>query len=888
MLAGGIRGKVTNQKGEPLPYATIYIHETQSGTTTNEIGEYQLSLNAGSYTITFQYLGYQSINKTIQVGGDFTTLNVQLKTQVISLSTVEVDAGREDPAYTIMRKAIAKSKYHLNQLDSYSAKVYMKGSGRFKKIPRLFRRQMKKEGIDTSTAFVSEVVSEINYVRPNSFSEKVISARRQGDAGSTDITAFINGSFYNPKIGDAVSPLSPKAFAYYKFILEGSFFDEGVEINKIRVIPRRRGDQIFEGILNIVNDKWSIHSLDLAIYRYGFRIEINQIYKPIEGVVWLPISHTFDLSGSVFGFGGEFNYLAAISDYQITLNPDLKEEVVIVDETIETEKAAEIEASRPSSSARDRSAKSNNTTTNQKDNPLSAFEERLKSGKELTRKEMRQLMKDYEKQERKAAEEPQVISNRTFKVDSMAYKRDSLYWEEIRPVPLTTYEIKGGETMDSLEIAELKEAGIEPSDSLLSTPIKKTKFKVWDIFTGQQYRLKTRNRLELMPPLATIGFNTVEGYNLSHGLTYQRSFKNFRALRIGAKGRYALARKKLTGIGFIKLNKGGFGLSQKGWVHLEGGRAVAQFNQPLSARLYSGEIWRSEYHIHPIVNSLSTLLLEENFMKLYEKDYIGLKTRTPLRDNLSLSFNLEYARRYLLTNNTNHHWINYKNKSYTSNTPFNQEWIMQDEPFQTHTITLAELQLNYWPFQKYRVRNKLKRPIKNSSPEFSARFRKGTGINVAFNHAELGVQYSFNLGILAEIDFKVNTGWFWNSENIQFIDYHHFNGNQTPVIVGSSVGSFRLLDYYAYSTADRYINAHLHYQFRSFLATQILELRLLGVKENLFINYLQTPNAKPYFELGYSIDNILRIARLEFVTSFLNGKYDSFGVRIGVARSISE
>ena len=60
---------------------------------------------------------------------------------------VEVVAGEENPAYTIMRKAIAKSKYHLQQIDSYNATVYIKGSGRLKKAPFWIRRQLKKEGI---------------------------------------------------------------------------------------------------------------------------------------------------------------------------------------------------------------------------------------------------------------------------------------------------------------------------------------------------------------------------------------------------------------------------------------------------------------------------------------------------------------------------------------------------------------------------------------------------------------------------------------------------------------------------------------------------------------------------------------------------------------------
>ncbi|NJO87232.1 MAG: hypothetical protein HC821_04355 [Lewinella sp.] len=56
----------------------------------------------------------------------------------------------------------------------------------------------------------------------------------------------------------------------------------------------------------------------------------------------------------------------------------------------------------------------------------------------------------------------------------------------------------------------------------------------------------------------------------------------------------------------------------------------------------------------------------------------------------------------------------------------------------------------------------------------------------------------------------------------------------------------------------------------------------MGLREDLFLNYLYTPESQHYFELGYSIDNIFRVARLEFVTSFQAFKYRSFGIRCSI------
>ena len=165
-----IKGTITDENGAPLSFASIYIKELGTGTSANLEGNFELPpLQAGSYEVTFQFMGYASVVRQVQVTTVYSEINVVLKPQVISLPTVEVNAKAEDPAYTIMRKAIAKAEYHLLQNDSYSAEVYMKGTGQITKVPWLLKKTFEKEGIDTSQVFTSESVSEILFERPNTF-----------------------------------------------------------------------------------------------------------------------------------------------------------------------------------------------------------------------------------------------------------------------------------------------------------------------------------------------------------------------------------------------------------------------------------------------------------------------------------------------------------------------------------------------------------------------------------------------------------------------------------------------------------------------------------------------------------------------------------------------
>src|SRR5688572_7944890 len=273
--AQGVRGTVKSDDGKPLSFATIYIKQLVAGTTTNAEGYFDISCLPGEYDMVFQFLGHETLEKKVVVGQEVVELNIVLKTQAIVLRSAIINSSNEDPAYTIMRKAIAKAKYHTQQLDSYSAQVYIKGTGKLVDYPWLAKKALEKEGIKKNQAFVTESVSEIKFTRPNKFEEKVISIRSDGKDNNTSPTGFINGSFYEPIIAETVSPLSPSAFSYYKFEYLGTFPDREYQVSEIKVTPRFRGDNVVEGRLFIVEDWWSIHSLDINTTKLGVKIGVK-------------------------------------------------------------------------------------------------------------------------------------------------------------------------------------------------------------------------------------------------------------------------------------------------------------------------------------------------------------------------------------------------------------------------------------------------------------------------------------------------------------------------------------------------------------------------------------------------------------------------------------
>ena len=136
--AARISGRVTDEKGQILVYASILVKGTTQGTTANKDGEYFLQLDAGTYTIVAQYVGYNREEKTITVSTENITLNFQLSIQQLSLKEVVVRPGAKDPAYEIIRNAIKKRPYYLNQLKTFQSEVYIKGQLQLRAYPKRF------------------------------------------------------------------------------------------------------------------------------------------------------------------------------------------------------------------------------------------------------------------------------------------------------------------------------------------------------------------------------------------------------------------------------------------------------------------------------------------------------------------------------------------------------------------------------------------------------------------------------------------------------------------------------------------------------------------------------------------------------------------------------
>ena len=793
-LTAQIVGKVTDSEGEPLPYVNIYLKNSYTGTTTNDDGNYSLNINQkGEYQIIFQFLGYKSVTKTVSPPSFPHILNVSLVEETTSLDAVVLD-NKEDPAYRIIRKTIAQRKENLEKLSAYTADFYSRGLWQVKDIPeKIFGQEVGDfEGALDSTrsgiVYLSETISEIAYQKPDKFTEKIIASKVSGNdngfsfnsAQSANLSFYENSLEFNAPL---VSPIASDAMSYYRYKLDGVFYEGPKLINKIKVIPRRPKDRVWHGFIYIVEDDWQLYGAELSTTGSAIQIPfvseltVKQNYKyDSQKDFWVKISQTIDFGFGLFGMKGQGQFIAVYSNY------------------------------------------------------------------------------DFDPEFTKKSFTNEVISFR-----EGANKKDSLFWKGIRPVPLTNEELKDYVRRDSLQILRRSKPYLDSLDT------KSNKPGIMSPLTGYTYKNSYKKwSLGYDGPLTKINFNTVQGWNSKAGLNFKKWYDDYQTNVFSAvlNADYGIAEDRLRFDGYILRN---YNWKDKLQFWLMGGSKVSQFNatEPIS----------------PIINSVSTLFFERNYMKLYELNYGRVGYSQEVFNGLHLFANVGYENRKPLFNNTDYVMIPNKDVSYTSNNPlapqdFDNAAITEHNMVKTKVRARINFAQKYFsnPDMKFNIGD-TKYPTLNLSVENGA---APTESHYDYTQFEGSLNQSISLGNKGEFFYNLKGGTFANGDGISFIDYKHFNGNQTRVGTSPNYTNvFNLMPYYNFSTNKSYFEGHLEHDFRGWILGKIPGLNQLNFNLVAGAHFLSTEGNKPYSEFSVGIDNLgigkFRFLRLDYVRSYHNG-----------------
>lgn len=790
-LTAQITGVVTSQNGEQLPFVNVYIENSNRGTTTNGDGAYELLLEredqGKEMIVVFQFLGFETITRTVEIGSPQVVLDIVMTEATTSLDEVIVEAG-VNPADRIIRATIANRKKNLDVIGEYTAKFYSRGLWQVQDAPDKILGQEVGDlggGLDstrTGIIYLSETISDIKYQRPDNFSEVIVASKVSGDDNgfSFNTASDANFSFYENTLNlntQIVSPIASNAFAYYKYTLEGTFYENNQLINKVTVTPRRVNDRVFTGTIYIVEDSWQLYGVDL--HTDGTAIQVpfieslnfKQNFKYEDELKqWVKISQVIDFSFGFLGLKGDGRFTAGYSDYNF--NP--------------------------------------------------AFG--------------------------KGSFSAEILS-----FSQNANKKDSTFWDQRRPVPLTLLEQEDYVKKDSIQVIRKSKKYLDSIDA------RGNRFKITSPIFGYDYTdTYNRWRVGVSSPLQAIQYNTVQGWNGSLQASYSNwsdddYTKTFYAF---AKANYGFSEDQLRyTLGITRR----FNRTNRAVVSLTGGVDLQQFN--------------NAEPIRPIFNTAYSLLREKNFAKYYEKEFAQIGYGQELVNGLRVNAILAYEKRNPVFNTTDQTFFPSDDREFTSNNPLapssNGSAAITTHRigkfFTSATINFGQKYYSY-PSGKFNVQSE-------RYPAITLVYEKGFGASVAdynFDQLRIVAQQEFNVGNKGRLSYDLRAGTFLGTgEEISFVDRQHFNGNETVLFEPGAINRFNVLPYYERSTNTGYFEAHAEHNFKGWVLGKIPGINKLNFNLVAGAHLLSTQDQRLYRELNVGLSNVgwgkFRLLRVDYV-----------------------
>ena len=448
-----------------------------------------------------------------------------------------------------------------------------------------------------------------------------------------------------------------------------------------------------------------------------------------------------------------------------------------------------------------------------------------------------------------------------------ANKKDSVFWEVKRPVPLTVEESVDYELKDSIQIIRKTQKYLDSVDA------KKNKFKLSSLLFGYSYDNTFKEKYyTLNTPLENSAFNTVQGWNGSLSFNYLKLDKEEgTAFQFNTAVNYGLSDKRLrpTASLYYRFNR-----FSRPILRLKLGNEARQFN--------------NEEPITRIGNSITSLFFERNFAKFYDLTFINSSYSKEITNGVLASINVGFEDRKPLFNTTDFIYIDNEDRQYTSNNPL-EPGNFDTAVIEDHTIVkigidvrirFGQEYLNY-PDGKFNITNEL-------YPTLYLGYEKGFASSSAENHYEqfkARLTQSFNIANKGEFSYNFRAGAFVNQGDISFVDYQHFNGNESYITRKDYMESFFLLPYYDLSTNKEYLEGHAEHNFKGFIMNRIPLLKKLNSHLIVSGKFLATTNNRPYSEFGVALGNLgikkFRFLRVGYAQSYFNNTVER-GLNIGL------
>lgn len=447
--------------------------------------------------------------------------------------------------------------------------------------------------------------------------------------------------------------------------------------------------------------------------------------------------------------------------------------------------------------------------------------------------------------------------NEVVKDDSSAFHSGLL--KANRKVPLTLQERLSYEYQDSVKKNQKEESVLDSLEKL------QPRIKILPLLFSDKEWTSDNKRLAIVfdPIVPAFFFNTVEGFGISYGATlFKFDHKNI-TWSVTPRIRYGFENKELNS-----------DLSTS-WYYKPKKRGVLNFS-----------IGNTYLDLNPngslgtLQNTLNTLFFEQNFMKLYRKEYVSVGIGRELVGNLYLSLGTEVSKNFSVGNTQDFVFRDIKERNFSSNNPIAA--ALEDKLFPIYTSFFINSSLIYTLKQPYITKDKIKIYKLPLGPRFIFSYKKGIPnvFNSAsdYNFIEAEIQHEkLDMGLWGYGSYSIAAGKFFSAKTVYYPEWRHFSGN-LALIFNPGLRSFHLLDFYKFSTNQYFFEGHFEHNFNQLFSNKVPQIRKLKLEELFGGAYLYQPEKGNYVELYVGVKRL--IFRADYAISFNENRELNHGFKI--------
>ncbi len=784
LFGQSISGFVYDEANNPIPFAKVYIKNLgnsegsgsgNSGAITDFEGKYFLGCSMGVQTVVYTCIGYEDLEVQVTVNQfEPTVKNVYLSELVKELNNIEVSAKHKNIGWMIVQNVINHKKEMLQQMDGYTCEIYIKGVETFDKKERA-PEPTEEENTGPVDVFQEE--------------EDNLKKKLKEEARINLIEINLTKHFQYPnkikEIRNGYEKIGNPDQIYFQSTVKGEF-------NFYESLVQK--DDLHQG--PIVSP---LHPSGILSYKYKLTEILTDDGDSTYVIKVTPRSvGNSTLSGFLY-IKKKGWVLTKVDLAMHKGNLKIYDDFRIVQEFKEQDSLWLLD----------------NQT----------FEYKTKYGKEIVLGTTTVAYSDYEIN---PVFPKKFFTNELGVTTEEAYKRDSTYWDEIRPIPLTVEEQRSKFVQDSLQAIFTSKQYLDSIDSVFN---KITFMKAAFLGIGHMNRdKKTRwmfpSAASLVEPIA------IGGLRIGPGVSFYKKFEN----------KQWISTYSSFTVGFNNLD-------------LRGSANLYHHYNPKKLSTYLVSFSKSARMINSN-NAVSSLLDRQN---IYQNLGLKISHSTELLNGLYLYNSFQFDKRSQFD-------LDYRFVTWFDDAFENTEPVQ----FPSYNSLRSLFYISFVPDQKYMTEPDRKVVLGSAWPTFTVGWEKGwNGVFnsvVDFDYLYASVTQSFQVRTFGESKYKLVMGQFVNQDSVFQIDRKFFRqadkNRWLALAFIDPLNNFQNLDS-TYETKELYLRGHYIHHFNGAIVNKIPFMKKTGIKTVAGTGFIFLPEHDNFFytEAYLGVERIFKILR---------------------------